>query len=399
MSPPDVKQKRIFVDCTLIDFTRQPTGIPRVVTRYLETGYDFSRETGHIVVPTLINRGGLFVVRPVPGGNPTPLAKAMAGGNVNAFVKSEIGPQFSEDVVRIYPKAGDLIFSAAYWHDVDPWIFFDAKANGAKVVTLVYDNAIKAIQYSDWMFTISNYTREGLIELAARAHLKIPRITTIRNAFEPIVDKTVAEELSRISRPRSRNAVELDLMEQTNPYVMVGSVEPKKGHVPTILTFETLWQSGYQRPLCIIGRPGWKEREVIETIKGSPFYRSKLFWYAAFDDLDLYYAYKYCHGMVFSSIAEGFGIPMIEAASYNTPVLAFDTEINREVAKDFATIFKDGAELASYILSWEDEKTHKAAVSRTDNFRWHTWDECGPVLFNFLCDIIDGDAPSTALLY
>src|SRR4051794_16457189 len=110
-----------------------------------------------------------------------------------------------------------------------------------------------------------------------------------------------------------------------------------------IKCLEALWQAGYQRPLLIIGRPGWMEQNVVATIRGSFFFNKKMFWFVDADDYDLASAYIFCHALIFSSLAEGFGIPMIEAAYYGKPTIALDTPVVREVLGANALCFVSAA--------------------------------------------------------
>src|SRR5262245_53806534 len=61
---------RILIDCSHVDFTRQPTGIPRVVLKYIEVGYEWGRRTGVQVIPVVPTESGLVIQRPVPGRDP-----------------------------------------------------------------------------------------------------------------------------------------------------------------------------------------------------------------------------------------------------------------------------------------------------------------------------------------
>jgi glycosyltransferase involved in cell wall biosynthesis len=54
-------------------------------------------------------------------------------------------------------------------------------------------------------------------------------------------------------------------------FLMVGTIEPRKGYQEVLLAFENLWQRGYSLPLIIVGRKGWQhlpdeEREHIVAV-------------------------------------------------------------------------------------------------------------------------------------
>ena len=55
-----------------------------------------------------------------------------------------------------------------------------------------------------------------------------------------------------------------------------------------------------------------------------------------------------------ASVGEGFGLPLIEAASYDLPLLATDLAVFREVAGDYAYYF-DGfaaSEIKAGLVEW-----------------------------------------------
>jgi len=70
------RARRILIDCSHVDFTRQPTGIPRVVLKYIEVGYEWGRRTGIEIIPVTPMQSGLYIRRPVPARH----SKAVGGG-------------------------------------------------------------------------------------------------------------------------------------------------------------------------------------------------------------------------------------------------------------------------------------------------------------------------------
>lgn len=61
---------RILIDCSFIDFVKQPTGIPRTVLKYIEVGYGWGGKAGIEVIPIVPTREGVFICRPLPGRAP-----------------------------------------------------------------------------------------------------------------------------------------------------------------------------------------------------------------------------------------------------------------------------------------------------------------------------------------
>ena len=76
-------------------------------------------------------------------------------------------------------------------------------------------------------------------------------------------------------------------------------------------------------------------------------------------DADLQHAYRRSLCLIFPSLAEGFGLPIVEALAQGLPAIASDIPVHREVGRDLATYIPLGgpAYLARLIRSIEDGST------------------------------------------
>jgi glycosyltransferase involved in cell wall biosynthesis len=159
-------------------------------------------------------------------------------------------------------------------------------------------------------------------------------------------------------------------------YIMVGAVEPRKGYQEAVAAFERLWSEGFPYDLVIVGRLAGLGSQVVSVIRSSPFLDRKLHWYERCDDLLLSSLYRGARCLVANSRHEGFGLPVIEAALYNVPVLARDVPVFREICGDGAFYFngdeRDG--LYNALLTWErlrSESRHPLSSS----IPLRTWSE------------------------
>lgn len=431
---------RIFIDCSKVDFNRQPTGIPRVVLQYIECGYRWAARNGIEVIPVITAPDGLIAVRPAPGtGAPdwlreladglSPSAAADSSLKLAAFhlqsalvsanyspaagrCEAEVQAAFSricaEASLPVFDVgAGDVLFCPAYWHDVPPQHFKGLQRRGCKIATLVHDvlpitfskfyqapwkyefeaNLLAAMRNSDALFAVSEYTANSMRELGERKGIGGVRVDVAYNGYHPLVSVHTMEKIaSGQFQPVLRSVQRYDLIARTQPFLMVGSVEPKKGHIPTIRSMEALWNAGFERPLIIVGRKGWLEESVVHAIRTSPYLHEKLYWFEDFDDLDLAFAYHHCRGLIFSSYAEGFGIPMIEALSARRPVVAYDTPINREVLGAHGLIFDDFRSFADHVLRLDNDTGFAAECESISSFHWPHWEEVTFKLFSTLAE-------------
>ena len=143
---------------------------------------------------------------------------------------------------------------------------------------------------------------------------------------------------------------------RTTPSVlMVGTLEPRKGYDQALAAFEQLWQQqGTSTLLVIVGRPGWKTEALQEKLRKHPQANKRLFWLDGVSDEYLAHLYAACRGVLVASRAEGFGLPLIEAALHGKPVLARNLPVFREIEVTGLTYFNSDTPqgLASAITSW-----------------------------------------------
>lgn len=139
-----------------------------------------------------------------------------------------------------------------------------------------------------------------------------------------------------------------------NTILIVGTLEPRKGHVQVLDAFEVLWQDGNNLNLIIVGQSGWKTEVLQARIQNHPYFNKHLFWLDKASDEALIKLYQACDGVIVASLAEGFGLPLIEAISHGKPVLARDLAVFKEIAGHnvdyFAEVSATGLSLA--ITNW-----------------------------------------------
>ncbi|MDB5974300.1 MAG: glycosyltransferase family 1 protein [Nevskia sp.] len=143
-------------------------------------------------------------------------------------------------------------------------------------------------------------------------------------------------------------------LQERHCIMMVGTIEPRKGHAQALSAFEILWQQGIQVNLVIVGKTGWKVDGLISRLRQHPEAGIRLHWFEnASDDL-LQQLYSRTDGLLMASEAEGFGLPIIEASQFNKPLLLRDIPVFKEVAGIGAYYFTgvDAEALALALRNW-----------------------------------------------
>lgn len=147
----------------------------------------------------------------------------------------------------------------------------------------------------------------------------------------------------------------IQAMQKAPSALMVGTLEPRKGHLDVLKTFDLLWQRNTELNLVIVGRPGWKTEELQATLRQHSQSGKRLFWLDDVDDSALTALYDACKGVIMASHAEGFGLPLLEALGRGKSVLARDIPIFRLHEAWGLQYFPQEAqsvELAQIIATW-----------------------------------------------
>jgi glycosyltransferase involved in cell wall biosynthesis len=158
------------------------------------------------------------------------------------------------------------------------------------------------------------------------------------------------------------------------PYILyVGSLYPHKNVEAVVRALKTM-----ENPPTLVIVSGrnvfWQKfNKFVSLIKGEKLVN--LVGYVP--DEDLGPIYNAASGYVFPSLAEGFGLPGLEAMAYQTPLLASDIPVLKEVYEDAAYYFKgddikDIADKIKEIMINQKLKDEliKKGTKRLKNFSW-----------------------------
>lgn len=152
----------------------------------------------------------------------------------------------------------------------------------------------------------------------------------------------------------------------TSPsFLMVGTIEPRKGHLQALAAFEALWRDGRDVNLVIVGREGWTHLpqdqrrtipQIVRRLGQHPELGKRLFWLRGISDEYLQQVYAAGACLLAPSEGEGFGLPLIEAAGHGLPAIARDLPVFREVAPAGVQYFSglSADDLARAVAGWLD---------------------------------------------
>ncbi|GIX26083.1 MAG: hypothetical protein KatS3mg122_3314 [Caldimonas sp.] len=180
----------------------------------------------------------------------------------------------------------------------------------------------------------------------------------------------------------------LKALQRRPTFLMVGTLEPRKGHAQTLEAFEQIWAQGSDANLAIVGKQGWMVEALVDRLRGHPEHGKRLFWLEGISDeyLEKVYAASTC--LIAASYGEGFGLPLIEAAQHRLPIIARDIPVFREVAGEHAFFFandKDPTVIAKAVRAWLD--LHRAGRAPSSQaMPWLTWEQSARHLLDIVLE-------------
>lgn len=161
------------------------------------------------------------------------------------------------------------------------------------------------------------------------------------------------------------------------PYLLaVGTVQPRKNYARIVAALARLRQKNYDLIFVIAGGKGWLEDSLYAEIEHHGLSEYVHFLgYVPDEHLPSLYSGAAC--VVYPSLYEGFGFPVLEGMGYGTPVITSNVSSLPEVAGDAAILVNpyDVDELADAVTRViEDTELRAALIDRGYNqVKRFTW--------------------------
>ena len=125
--------------------------------------------------------------------------------------------------------------------------------------------------------------------------------------------------------------VPLELSGISDYYLYVGSIIERKGLLQAIIAFSKL-PAEYKKNFVVIGHGNNAYRKKINDLLQYYDLKDYFIFIDNIPNIDLSAVYEHCLGLVYVSIYEGFGIPVIECLFRNRPVITSNLSSMPEAA-------------------------------------------------------------------
>jgi len=211
--------------------------------------------------------------------------------------------------------------------------------HNTKLATTVHDFAV--LRYPEMIMPLNLFLKRRLIPMTIKRSAALAPVSEyVRKElieFYPYVESSRkiikivgngAKDFGRVVKPRKRE----------NFLFFPGNLEPRKNHIRLIKALETVNRSGFDLNLHLVGPSGWKNAELLKQINSGPL-KDRVKYFGIVTDEELLNQYLSCAALVFPSVYEGFGIPVLEALKLDTPVLTSRGTVMEEIAGENAMYF------------------------------------------------------------
>jgi len=230
--------------------------------------------------------------------------------------------------------------------------------------------------------TVSEFSRQ---DIAARYHIPPEKIAVAHNG---------AHDAYRPLGWEEREAVKRQYADGCEYFVFAGALHPRKNVVNLLKAFIAFKKHHRTNmKLVIVGRMAWKFKELEEMREEMPF-REDVKWVGYMNVDELSRVTGAAYAMVYVSLFEGFGIPILEALQCHVPAIVSNTSSMPEVAGD-AALPADPADpddiAAKMAQLYKDEALRArlvaAAPAQAAKF---SWDKAADVLWDSLMQCVSG---------
>jgi alpha-1,3-rhamnosyl/mannosyltransferase len=238
----------------------------------------------------------------------------------------------------------------------------------------------KTGQWADHVITISEFSKK---EISYHFKIDEQKISVISLGVDERYFKRLSQDVIK------SQYVALGLPERF--FLFIGTLQPRKNLDRIIDAHEALPLALRQAfPLIIVGRNGWGSQELVNRLNaygaglvcssGSSSSVSLVRWLQNVDDVAKRVMLQKATALVFPSLIEGFGLPVLEGFASQTPVITSNVSSLPEVAGDAAWLV-DPYNVAAITeamatLACDETVAHTFVTKGVERARSFTWQAC-----------------------
>ncbi|MFO1434321.1 MAG: glycosyltransferase family 1 protein [Candidatus Competibacteraceae bacterium] len=226
-----------------------------------------------------------------------------------------------------------------------------------------------AVARADAIIAVTEATRQ---EILATFDVNPQKVIAIHNG--------VGRHFQPLSQAETAPVLHPQRLTHRGYILNVGTLEPRKNLIRLARAYRSLPATLRERyPLVIVGMKGWHYESIGEELE--PLIRSghlRLLGYIPTEALPALYAGAAM--LVYPSLYEGFGLPLVEAMASGTPVITSNRSSMPEVVGDVGILVEpeDESMIAGAIRRLLEDSNEALRLQRQglERVRQFTWERC-----------------------
>lgn len=309
----------------------------------------------------------------------------ITGRKFESYVKNQ---KFDNKEYQMDLQPNDKLLAGDGWSAPPIYNYFARKTNSLGIITY-------AIIYDLIPVRLANYPQVFL-------NMFKPFIDCVLQNYSKVIciSRTVADDViayfkeSKFSRNKSlevyycylgfeiekksgsvRKPIK-NFVNRARTFLMVGSIAGHKNHITALKAFKNIVEHHRDKniQLLVIGKPAWGSEDFLHLLSSDEQLQKRVLLVNDASDVELQWAYKHSEALIFGSLIEGFGLPLVEAAYFKLPIICSDIPIFHEIAEDNVIYFPplDVEALKNILLNWDNLKS----TVDPSKIKLYSWREC-----------------------
>lgn len=304
---------------------------------------------------------------------------------------------FQLDPTILLPNLPTNTKTVVMFHDLIPYImvndyFWDyrvSRINGLSRIRSV-KNSLQRYTYlniarnnsrhADSIITNSNQTKLDLIKFIGCPADKIKVSLLGVNKSDTAATNNLTDHITRfVHTSWGSHPIKTPL--PNKPFIhYVGGADPRRKLNDIVASFNNIKSRGHDIALILAGdtMQGWDNvpnDSFVDYMSLHSTFEDDIYFVGYVDKERLFWLYKNSLAFVYPTVYEGFGLPILEAMQYGTPVITYKNSSIPEVAGDAAMYAKDFLEITDHVINLLEnpkirEKYSKLGKKQASKFSW-----------------------------
>ncbi|MBL7724437.1 MAG: glycosyltransferase family 4 protein [Chitinophagaceae bacterium] len=234
----------------------------------------------------------------------------------------------------------------------------------------------KFLNKSRTVATVSDFSKNDIIRQYGIINKQIDVVySAAKEIFHPLTEAAKQETKKKYTDGKEY-------------FVYTGSIHPRKNLVNLLKAFSIFkkrQQSGMK--LVLAGRLAWKYETFIDNLK-SYKYRDDVIVTGYLPEAELVDITGAAYAMVYTSLFEGFGVPVLEAMKCQVPVITSAGSAMQEMSKD-AVLYADANNYADIadkmMLLYKDENLRNELITKSKTIaNEYSWERTAVLLWQVI---------------